>query len=200
MAVGDTYRLSIRSDFENGGDDAVNVWHFKQKTANVLPNAMADLVLAWKGQAMSAYQGTFASSYAMALASVKQITGGLGVYEEVLVGFGTSGGLATMLPTTVSGLVSWKSGLAGRSKNGRTYLPASNEEQLANGIWTSAYLTGMNNFALQMLGMGTHAILLYGQWEIGVYSPLGGGFTKFISHISRSIPATIRRRRIGSGS
>lgn len=200
MAIGDTYRHAILAERIESRDDTVNVWHFRQKTANVLPNAMADLVLAWNLQCRNLYLGTFSALYGLQRSSVKQITGGLGVYEETQAGAGTSGPTNTGLPSTVAALISWKSGLAGRSKNGRTYLPPSNEEQLEYGFWTAAYLNGMLAFGNAMIGMALSPSILHAQWEFGVYSPLGGGFTPFTTFINRTVPATIRRRRIGSGS
>src|SRR5688572_18590306 len=181
MAIGDTYRFSVQMEHVTGRDDAVNVMHFRQKTANIYPNGMEDLVRAWIGQGQGNYLGVICPSYELVKYAVKQVTGGTGEYEMAMGLAGTYGIAGDQLPSTVAALISWRTGFAGRSKRGRTFLPPTAETALGSGIWTPTFIGLCGSCATGILNIGTHAVGTYGQWEIGVYSPLGGGFTPYTS-------------------
>lgn len=200
MAVDDIYRLSTLSEYISGGDDAVNVFHFRQETPAVFATPGEDLAEAFVATVLPAYVNCMTAGYVCHRIAVKQVTGGAEEYETNVDEPGTAGVVGSMLPTTVSALLSWRTGLAGRRKRGRTYLPPTNEEQLSSGLWSSSYMTAMQGFAQDALDLGTAVFTLHANWTIGVWSVVGTEFTPYTHAIARQIPATIRRRRIGQGS
>lgn len=200
MAIGNVYKLAVLWENVTTRDDAVNVFHFRQKTANVYVPAPVDLVEAFIGQAEGNYRGVVNSQYGLSKYVVTQVTGGVEMYERVGLGVGTAGTAGSMLPTTDSPLISWRTGFAGRRNRGRTFLPPSDEVYLSGGMWTSTFIALVESCALGMMNVGTHASVLYGQWEIGVWSAVGAAFKPFTGAIARVVPATMKSRRIGSGS
>lgn len=200
MAEGDIYRLSTLSDYISGGDDAVNVFHFRQESPAIFASPAEDLAEAFIATVVPAYVNCMTAGYVLHRIAIKQVTGGAQEYEQAVTEPGTAGVVGSMLPTTVSGLLSWRTGLAGRSNRGRTYLPPTNEEQLSSGLWTGSYMTAMEGFAEDALALGTAVFTLHANWTIGVWSVVLSAFVPYTHAIARQIPATIRRRRIGQGS
>lgn len=68
------------------------------------------------------------------------------VFSTTNAGAGTAGSPA--LPKQVSGLVSWYTALAGRSKRGRTYIPfPSATDDTGDGVTTAGYVTRLGTFS-----------------------------------------------------
>lgn len=200
MAIDDIYRLSVQWEQRATLDDAVNVFHFKQLNATVFDTPGEDLVQAFQGEAEERYTALVTDLYAIKRYSVRKIGGvdeeyDLGVNVEGTLGAGTG-----MLPAQVAAIISWRTGLAGRSHRGRTYLPPANESSIASGVYESSYLIVMGQFASLVLGMASHIGVAYGQYQVGVYSPTLEEFFPYTTFLARQTPGIVRRRRIGSGS
>lgn len=200
MAEGDVFRLSTQSDYISGGDDAVNVFHFEQVSPAIFATPGQDLAEAFIAACVPSYVNCMTAGYVLHRIAVRQVTGGAEEFETTVTEPGTAGVVGSMLPTTTAALISWRTGLAGRTKRGRTYLPPTNEEQLSSGLWSSSYMTAMQGFADDCLALGTAVFTLHANWAIGVWSTVDNAFVPYTHAIMRQIPATIRRRRIGSGS
>jgi hypothetical protein len=119
------------------------------------------------------------------------------VYEESVTGApGTTTG--DMLPAYVAPLVSWRTGLAGRSRRGRTYMPPTGEVHQVGGILLSTYLGPWLDWANAMLlfvAGGTH-----GGWILAIQSEVLLDAFQVTSFLLRDVLATQRRRRLGVGS
>jgi hypothetical protein len=208
MAIGDIYRLSARWENNLTQDDIVNVWHFRQDQVTIFDTAGEDLVGAFIEECVPVYAALVAASYTLNLFSVRQVEGGEEIYEEAVSIPGTRGTAATQLPSTVACVLSWKTGLAGRRRRGRTYMPVTVEGDIDTGQFITAYLDGVDAFALNMIDDMQNNSLTHANWAFGIWSapqtiPLPTPptlFTDVTQGIARSNPGTIRSRRAGSGS
>jgi hypothetical protein len=208
MAINGIYRLSARWENNLTGDDIVNVWHFRQDEITILDTPGEDLVQAFVTECIPVYAALVAASYTLNLFSVRQVEGGEEIYEEAVSHPGTRGTAATQLPSTVACVLSWKTGLAGRRRRGRTYMPVTVEGDLDTGQFIAAYLDGVDAFALNMIddmatGTVGHAAWAFGIWSAPQTVPLPTPptmFTQVTQGIARANPGTVRSRRAGSGS
>lgn len=200
MAIGDVYRLSCRSQRSASGDDAVNVFHFRQETLLILDTPAEDLVGAFIVECELAYRNCFNPAYVLDLYTVRQVTGGTEAFEQSASAAGNVGSAANQLAAQVSGIISWKTGQAGRSKRGRTYLPPSDEAEISSGEWISDYFTRADSFITSMIDGMSFADLTHAGWTLGVWSEVLTEFTPITTGQLRSVPGTQRKRRLGVGS
>ena len=200
MAVGDVYRLSVQFEREVSADDAVNVFHFRQGSGTIFDTPGEDLVEAFIDQIQPTYVAIVSSAYDLVRYAVRQVTGGLEVYEQGTLVDCTRGTDETQLPAQSTCVISWRSGLAGRSRRGRTYLPPTAEGDIVSGVFDTAYLDGVEAMAGDIIAMAQSGGVSYGNWEFGIWSETLGTFTPVTFALVRSVPATQRRRRLGVGS
>jgi len=208
MALGDIYRLAMRWQHVTSGDDVVNVWHFQQNSLLILDTPAEDLLQAFTEEVITLYSGLTSPLYLLDLITVRQITGGIEIFEIGASTLGERGTTATGLPGQVACVVSWRTGLAGRRRRGRTYMPPAAEEDLNAGRWIAGYVAGVTNFGNGMVtGMATatigHASWLFGVWSVPQTVPPPDPptlFTPITSFIIDPVPGTMRSRRVGSGS
>jgi len=115
-------------------------------------------------------------------------------FNTASAGAGTSG--ATALPRQASGLISWKTNLAGRKFRGRTYIPfPATTSDTGNGIPTAGYITALSSFATALLNMTALATgCLTSTISLGVHSRVAHTTTDISSSLSQNRWATQRRR------
>jgi len=201
MALGDTYRLSVRSQRTGSGDDVVNGWHFQQDTALVFDTAGEDLVAAWVDYCSPLYLGLMSTMYTLDLIEVRQVTGGNEIFQSTVSLPGTRGTDATVLPAQTSCVVNWATGQAGRRFRGRTFMPPASEGDIIEGVFESTYLAGVANFVTAMVDTMNSVSIDYAIWTLVVHSTAGAPIsTVVISGAGNPNPAQRRSRRIGVGS
>lgn len=201
MAVGDIYRLSARWQREVTGDDVVNVWHFRQDAPLVFDTAGEDLVAAFRNYCEPTYFAITSSIYVLDLYEVRQATGGFEIYQEVVSVPGTRGTDVTVLSAATSCVLNWRTGLAGRSNRGRTFMPPTAEGDLDTGQFIPGYLDGVNAFADAMIDDMSSLNILFSVWRLVVFSQVGGPHgTDITSYFANPNPAKMGSRRLGVGS
>lgn len=115
-------------------------------------------------------------------------------FNKTNAGAGTLAG--DQLPTQTCGLISWRTGFAGRSFRGRTYLPAASEginDSVAQP--SAAYITAATAFANALMGFNN---IVVGpdslSFALSVFSRSTGDLTVIESFEVREDWATQRRR------
>lgn len=193
MAVGQVYRLAVRSTYNNV-DDMINVFHYRQELV-VIGNPAEDLANQWVSDVMTTYQGVISGSVTIAEVNVRPVPPATEFFDLALTGIvGSLSGEA--LPLMNAGIITWRTALIGRRNRGRSYLPVGSENLQNAGSWLPAYIANMDAFAvanMQLLELGVP------QWQLVIHSEVGGTDTPVIDHVSRPLIGTQRRRKQGVG-
>lgn len=197
MAIGDWYRLIVR--FNDIGDlnTVINTLAFRQETGLVLDEAGEDLIGAYRDIIEPAYLPLVSSQLYIRKYTVRGITDPLYIYESAdLTEQGTAGGEG--LPPQCSAVVTLRTGAAGRSRRGRSYLAPTSEGGTAGGVLDPAYIASVNAMFSDMLPLGGG--LEFAQWALGVWSDVLAAGRIVLTVTPQPVMATQRRRRLGVGS
>jgi len=200
MAVGDVYRLSVQNINRNSFNELVNVFHYRLEADLPLTHTGAeDLIIAWDALVKGPYKGPMSANTDVTKLEVRQVTGGTEYAELALTPPepGSQGG--DIMAQQTCPIITWRTGQAGRSFRGRTYLPATSELVLSNGFFAPSFVTVMNDFGSAAMHLPS-ATPNYGEWQMVIWSRTLSVGTPVTSFTSRNIPATQRSRRIGVGS
>lgn len=198
MAVNDVFRLSIEGISPAFGNQLVIVQHYEQ-LAPVTGDVPTALVDDWLSDASESFQGTFSSGGAITRFTVRQVRGGNSLYERVLDTPLNGGRSGTPLPPQAPALIAWKTGLAGKSRMGRSYMwPAVVTDQ-NSGSLTSGYITDLQSYVTDALAIGSDGS---GGFRFGltVWSRKASISTRVFSGVVRPFTKSQRRRSIGVGS
>lgn len=198
MGVGDITRLAVTTLNRNSFEQLVNVFHYKNVDGIFEPTDPLDLIAAWRDRAEASYAGVMSSNNEIIKLEARMITGGADVAETFLNPPVPGGQGGDIMAQQTCPLISWRTGQAGRSFRGRSYLPVTSEVNLDNGFFVPSYVTVMEAFgteAVNLAGSPTHAT-----WQMVIWSRVLSSGTDVTSFIARNIPATQRSRRIGVGS
>lgn len=177
-----------RTTFWFGGNDAVMA--NAQDLCDALydaydTNLVGKMVPEWSLYEFDVYDKTVPGVPGIQL----QPTGG------VLVG--TSGG--DSLPTQIAGLVTFKAQVAPPNTN-RKYLPGLNDGIVVDSLFTQAAIDSMQDWADEILDIATTTALAVTMEVVSLNldGTVNGG-NPLTYAIAKQVPATQRRRRIGSG-
>lgn len=206
MAIGDIYRLAFVSNTSAQNAMVVNRWAFRQKTAHIQPTPAEDLTLAAANLMLSEYLAILASPFSLETIEARGLTNPEEGHDRGLEG--QVGALpGEVLPFQVAPVVTWTTGLVGRTNRGRTFLPPPNEASASSGIITTAYTNSVSSLAAAMItDMSTHILTSFGQWELGIWGapltdpPTAPTFKLVTGRIIRTLTGVQRRRRPGVGS
>ena len=201
MAEGDVYRLSALWEHEASGDDVVNVWHFVQDSALILDTPGEDLVGAFQANVETLYAGIVHVNYTLTKYSVRRVQGNTEAFDLLVSVPGERGVTNDQNAAQVSGIITWTTGLTGRSFRGRTYLPPTSEGDVSGGLFSSTYYPeGMSNFAEAMIVDMSLVTIEFAAWILTVWSPTLEQQTPVTGFVARQVPGVQRKRRIGVGS
>lgn len=194
MAVGDIYRLSVRSQYLDT-NDFVNVFHYRQELV-VIGDPAEDLANQWVNDVSDAYNDCLPQNIHVKQISVRPVAGIVSGFD---VDVDQAGGQGTgdIVAFTSAPIITWRTGFTGRSRRGRSYLPPPVETAQANGIMTGPALTGMDNFAEAAIQLLELAVV---QWQMVVWSATLQEAFPVTSWVSRPLMGTMRKRRQGVGS
>ena len=200
MAVGDIFKLAVIWKTVDERSSFVNTFHYRQETDLIFDEPGEDLVQAFKAEAQAPYRNLVTSVALITQYSVYGITNPLYVYEESPTPVaGTVSGEA--LPLQDAAVITWRTGLAGRSRRGRTYLPPTGESNQNGGVLIGSYLALMDTFANVAKVLNESELnLQVAKWQMGVWSATYQYFHPVTTHIARQTICTQRRRRAGVGS
>jgi hypothetical protein len=95
------------------------------------------------------------------------------------------------LPPQSAGVITWRTGFAGRSFRGRTYLPGVSESDSTDGTLSSGYLTRLGTIITQMLAVfgpsGSDT-----NWQFAVISEVSAGAPR-VPPIGTAVTAGVQR-------
>lgn len=198
MAQNDIFRLSVVGAGASS-QELINVHYYRQLTAAgdddgvllidnfhalVAPAMMAcisEAIVLTGYEVRNITQPEFGQDYSLPSAVAGDITG-------------------ESLPPSSSAIVSWRSGLIGRRRRGRTYMWPTGESQQNAGQIGGAYQTLLTSFGNGAILFGTT-----NQYEKVIYSDIPGGSPDVLVSIVTGVVVPIflasqRRRRPGTGS
>jgi len=197
MAVGDWFRLIIK--FNDTGDlnTVINTLAFRQETGLVLDEEGEDLIGAYRDAVEPLYLPLVSTQLFLRKYTVRGITDPLYIYESAdLSEQGSAGGEG--LPPQNSGVVTLRTGVAGRRNRGRSYLAPSGEGSQAGGVFISGYIDAVNAMFAELMPLGGG--LEFATWSLGVWSEVAAAGRIVTTVTPQPVMATQRRRRLGVGS
>lgn len=166
----------------------VNVWYFTAQTG-----AERDIAQSFEEAVGDAYRGAVSQNVGLTSVTVTDIIT-MAQSTEALSGVGARTG--DMLPPQAAGVISWRTGLAGRKYRGRSYIPGIAEMDQAGGTLVAGaqanldVLAGAVNNYWPAAFSGTHVI-----WHRDNTTP-----TPVSSWVIRPVVYTQRRRTLGVGT
>lgn len=205
MSYGDIFRLAVIGE-GGSGQELVNVFHYQQDSLLTVGEAGVDLARGWESAVMPDFLNTFSPGGAIHMLQIRGVTDPTYGYDYDISGHpvGTGPG-GDDLPPQVSAVITWKTGLIGRSFNGRTFCWPAGEAGQNRGNISSAYATYLSDFADAAMAFGPG--VLYGSWKMGVLSQYHAGekretpvFTPITQAVVRTVLCGQRRRRAGVGA
>jgi hypothetical protein len=183
MAVGSGDGLAMKVYCYFQGQLAVNVWYYVvTNVAGVCPNINL-ITLAFDAIAAPLYKAVLtngASYRGTAGQKISSVAVGYaieGLYQtSANSGIGSGG--TTALPTQVSGIITKRTNIAGRTGRGRVYIPFPDESFVTGttGAPTAAYITALNLLATNLF--------------FGVTAGSGGNTCVLSASLMREAPAT----------
>lgn len=206
MAIGDL--ALVVAELRGAGQVFQNTFGFKAISAGAtLTNLVADFrdaaIKNTSGGLLYPLTDDVGCAYVRA---VDVVPGTQANVEESFAEVLGAGNTSEPLPFHCAVVITWRTGLAGRSYRGRTYLTGAAEDQQNAGQWSSAFLAVVATFPVNMLATfgptGSNA-----NWQLVVISRVANGVeratpigTAITGYAVRQPVYTQTRRVIGRGS
>lgn len=190
MAINDVYRVAIEAEI--AGQKLVNVLHYRQNSISLVEIGAEFVLTCVEEELIPAYALLVSASVSFRRITAVQVAE-LG--ETAERGIDVPGGISgETYALQVSPLLSWKTGMAGRSNRGRTYLFPPGEGQIgAGGVIAAINRPDYLALANQMKSIGT--TLQPGAFSLGIYSKKESVWNVVTSVVLRDYAATQRSRR-----
>jgi hypothetical protein len=205
MAVGDIYQMTITTQYVTGGVQMNNVFHFRQKGGFL---SAINLIGEWRVGCEAEHRACLSSQIHIIKYSARTLVPfNSDFYEATFALAGTDG--LTPLPPLVAAIITWRTGLAGRRKRGRSYIGGlDRNEHGGNGTLSPTYVsTRITPFANKVYSVfgsgGTNP-----NAEIGIWSRLNAGpdppfdpagFQVMTSYTVQTRMGSMGTRRLGRG-
>lgn len=197
MASGDIYRLAVVGKGPQN-QELVNTFHYQEGAFGVFVDPGAALVQSFEDNTEAFFVGPLSTQCSVVAYSVRGITVPTYGYDKILetpVPGGSSG--QTVAPMN-SVVISWRTGLIGRSYRGRSYLWPITESQTDAGVVSSAILTDVGVLVDKLMFLP--ATLFGPAFNLVLWSPTRSDFNLITSGIVRPDLCTQRRRKSGVGA
>ena len=197
MASGDIYRMALIG-IGPQGQELVNVHHYRQVAAG--GGDLGDqLARAWIEDAAPLWATCVSANVSMTEIQIRNVTQPqFGVdWSTDLPVAGTQAG--ETLPPNTTFVISWRTGLIGRSRRGRTFMFPTVEASQASGQISGGQAVAMEAYATEMLDLEDPDTTA--TFEMVIHSEVPGvGDTTVNTFLIPQFIATQRRRRAGTGS
>lgn len=203
MAENSVYRLAVENTF-TGNDQIINVFHYKQVAVGGAQPGATELGDEWIADVLPAYRALLSGRITVLGLTIREVTG----TEEAEFTVNQNGLLesaADITPLQTAPLISWRTGVAGRSFRGRTYLPPIPETHQDAGNLNSTYVGLMEDFA-EAAKVIENAVTV-DLFQLGIWSTVEDNaprvppvFTPVTAYVIRSVTGGQNRRRQGRGS
>src|SRR5215467_1998334 len=194
-----TYRVALRWSESTSGQAAVNVMHFSAGLSGTSPGDLAAALNShvsidlWLGAVSTARVQT------LDIIDLNSSTGATVSFTTVGTGWGGAGS-GEFVPN-VPALVKFKTGLRGRSRRGRIYLPFQGEANIHNGQITPSSILTTANTAWVALQNGLQAGTPAFSHVVASYHPTlvagGDAIAPITSYAAELLTASMRRRQPG---
>lgn len=196
MAIGDFYKMTLRMTF-TGVDTIVNTFHYRQDTIPIFDTPSNDLAEAWLEEVWPTYKAFLSARIVLQVIEVRPVDPAGDFWDES-VGENGTGGSGDIVPLTSAPLVTWRTGLIGRTNRGRVYLPPPPEANQDGGSLTSGYKTAIQDWAA--LNFHIPSSLTHAEWTQVIHNPEGANTNPEVTgFIVRDIMGVQRRRKQGVG-
>lgn len=177
----------------------VNRFHFRQASSLVFDTPGEDLVEAWRANVEAFYLSCFQLSTTVYRYEVRGISDPLYGHDADLSPTVTGGQSGDAVPPQAASIISWRTGVVGRSFRGRTYLPPLSESQQVAGIISATQVSNIEGFFTALQSLATIGVTT-AAWDFVLWSPTRAAATLITQAIAQQYIGTQRRRRLGSGS
>lgn len=196
MALNDIFRMAIVGTGPNS-QELVNVHHYRQ--VNTGGGDLGDaLGRAWIDVASAAWAQCVSINCAVVQLQIRNLTQpqfGVDFTDDLPIAGAQTG---ETLPPNASFVISWRTGLIGRARRGRTFMWPPNEAAQASGQISGGQNTLYQAYAaemLQLLDPDTAAV-----FNMVVHSETLAEDNQVTTFVIPQFMATQRRRRAGTGS
>lgn len=149
MAVTDVYQLALFCS-SPVGRDTVSVLHYEQ--VQPTSNPVGTLMDAFEEMVIPAYTVPLSAELALKMIRVKQKRGGEAEGESTFLIPGTATG--QRLPPQSAGLIRLRTGLSGKRRRGRVYIPGGTEEAQSGGLWSNGHIAALLNLGNALINVG----------------------------------------------
>jgi hypothetical protein len=192
MTIGNRYELTVHALC--GGGECITVHNIRQVGAETV-NVPYDIMNNWVAGVQNPWLNAISAGYTLVRLKVKGLDDVVGG-EQPAAGAGVLSG--DMLPPQCAGVVTWTTGLIGRSNRGRTFVPGIPEGHQAGGVLSSTLMGLYDLFGAALISTFAGGSTDY---ELIVASNLvAGGGNAVTGKIVRPYVRSQRRREIGVGS
>lgn len=206
VAVGDVYELVVEWIDNSNTTKMLNVFHFRQK-AGVL--TAINLIGEWRTYVENTYRMIPSSGAGIRRYSARSlIPFNTDFYETFLSPTIAGGGNANPCPSVVTAIMTWRTGLPGRRRRGRTYVPWISNNVHVNGVLGASFVQfNMGDFGNLMVSRfgpgGSSPTTEFGVWSrlnAGADPPFDpAGFTPVTAFTAQPALGSMGSRRFGRG-
>lgn len=196
MASGDIYRLAVQGTGPQV-QQLVCVFHYAEP-AVVIGNPGFDLVDAWRDTAEADWANSFSSSCSITRYSVRGVTDPTFGYDLDLSTPVPGEQTGDAVPPQDAAVITWTTGLIGRSYRGRSYVWPMHEGSVSAGAINSGYATALGVFATSAMSVASALLSL--NWTLQVWSPTLQIATPVVGYVVRPYLRSQRRRQPGVGA
>lgn len=196
MASGDVFRLSVEGRGPQG-QQLVNVHHYIEG-AGVTGAPGPALVAAWQATAEDSFHNTFSNTCSINKYTVRGVTDPNYGYEVELVTPVSGEQTGDAVAPQDAAIITWRTGIIGRSFRGRTYMWPMHEGSVSGGAINSGYAAALNEFAEDAISIVSTTPA--GAFVKGIWSTVLQEATPVISWVVRPYLKTQRRRSPGVGN
>lgn len=196
MAIGDIFRLSVQGLGPNA-QQVVNVFHYVQ-TDTVGDDAGERLCQAWVEDVLPQFVDVFVDDCLVQRLEARNVTQPQFGFDFDLASPEPGTLTGEVLPAQVAAVISWRTGLVGRSRRGRSYLWPANEASQNLGQWVPTYLSAVAAFGNS--AMAIQESVSGADYNLVIWSETLTASFLVSSFIVDEITGTQRRRRPGAGA
>jgi len=194
VALGDVFEFAVRGRWAD--QRIINVFHYRAIAS--AGSEHTDLVTAWEASVKTPYLNVMSTEYTLEDYAIRKpndpefaqaiISASSPVAGARTGTVGVPGGAA---------VITWTTGLAGRSRRGRTYIGPLSETDTNQGTFTAGFTSVLTTFA--NAARATLIVDDIDRFQRVVWSRTLSSYANVTGHVVRSYIRSQRRRNIGIG-
>jgi len=197
MAINNIYRVSVEGE-QPGGNKLICTFHYRADLPTVLQTQSEDLADAWNDELQILWRNTFSDACTINAIRVRGVTDLTEGYDLSLSPAQPGGLSSDMLPSIVAPVVTWYTGLIGRSNRGRSFLWPITEPHQLQGVIGGALVSAINSFAAAAMFIGDG--VTQAQYQLVVWSRKLTVARPVTAFLTRPLTYRQGRRQRGRGA